>query len=177
LTAPIDRDLILTANFKYVQQTYTLTTNVYPSGSGYVSRHPYKETYAAGEEVDLRALAYSGYAFAGWSGVPNDLRPNTVIRMIEDKTVTANFYKKSITTYNVPQSEEYRAKKHHVTAISLDVIGAGLFVYGFNRNSHVKDNVDGGFYDAAENAVKQRNIGYIAGTILLLSGITVHIFF
>jgi hypothetical protein len=102
LTAPIDRDLILTANFKYVQQTYTLTTNVFPSGCGYVSRSPYKETYAAGEEVDLRATPYSGYAFSGWSGVPNGLRPITVIRMNEDKTVTANFYRKSVMT---PTSE------------------------------------------------------------------------
>jgi hypothetical protein len=175
LTAPIDRDLILTANFRYVQQTYTLTTNVFPSGCGYVSRSPYKETYAVGEEVDLRATPYSGYAFSGWTGVPNGLRSSTVIKMNEDKTVTANFYRKSLSTptyqsstpepryetsYSYYDTKEYRAniKKGNLTAAGHKSVTGFLIGFGGNVGYNESSLDDGGHVAGQLGIVHSRPI-------------------
>jgi len=96
LTAPIDRDLTLTANFQYIQKTYTLTTNVSPQEGGYVSRNPSKKAYTPGETVTLTASPESGYKFTGWTGVAAGRKNSVTVAMDGDKTVTANFYRKSV---------------------------------------------------------------------------------
>jgi uncharacterized repeat protein (TIGR02543 family) len=88
-TIVMDTHKIVTANFKPVVQTYTLTTSVNPSGAGSVS--PSGGEYAAGTEVSLSATANSGYVFDYWSGSSNATAPNTKITMDSDKNVTANF--------------------------------------------------------------------------------------
>jgi len=96
LTAPIDRDLALTAHFQYIQKTYTLTTNVSPQEGGYISRNPSKKAYISGETVTLTATPESGYKFIGWTGVPAGRKNSVTVTMDGDKTVTANFYQKSV---------------------------------------------------------------------------------
>ena len=75
-------------------------------------------------------------------------------------------------------------------AIGLDVLGAGAIGFGIYQNSqaasHKKDysgiqegtkgDFDGA-YKKVEHSRDMRNIGYIAGGVLLLGGVSVHIFF
>ncbi|MCL2689938.1 MAG: hypothetical protein FWE57_08865, partial [Chitinispirillia bacterium] len=64
--------------------------------------------------------------------------------------------------------------------LGLDVAGVGIITYGIIENGRVKDfinsNVDNK-YGKAEKAEKRRNAAYIIGGVVLLSGISVHIFF
>jgi len=77
------------------------------------------------------------------------------------------------------------AKKRYklTAALGADAVGAGLIVYGLYYESRVKSYVDDGKYknraeyDDANGAAARRNIGYIVGGALLLSGISIHIFF
>jgi hypothetical protein len=75
-------------------------------------------------------------------------------------------------------------------AIGLDVLGAGAVGFGIYQNgrvvSHKKDYIDikegtkenfDDAYGKVERSGDMRNIGYIAGGVLLLCGISVHIFF
>jgi len=68
-------------------------------------------------------------------------------------------------------------KRHTLAAVGLDAVGAGILVYGYVREMNVKDNIDAYLWTDAEKSVKQRNIAYTVGSIILLSGISVHIFF
>ena len=75
-------------------------------------------------------------------------------------------------------------------AIGLDVLGAGMIGFGIYQNSqlvsHQKNynGIKGGQQDDYDSAYKKvessqsmRNVGYIAGGVLLLGGVGVHIFF
>jgi uncharacterized repeat protein (TIGR02543 family) len=88
-TVVMDAHKSLTAHFVPVVQTYTLTTNVSPSGAGSVS--PAGGEYDAGTQVSLSATANSGYVFDYWSDDSNATGPNIGITMDSDKHVTANF--------------------------------------------------------------------------------------
>ena len=66
--------------------TLTLTAT-----RGTVTKTPAKRAYALGESVTLRAIADSGYRFAGWSGgLSGDDNPVT-IQMHAHQSITANF--------------------------------------------------------------------------------------
>jgi uncharacterized protein (TIGR02145 family)/uncharacterized repeat protein (TIGR02543 family) len=108
LTAPIDRDLTLTANFQYIQRTYTLTTNVSPSGSGLIARNPPKQIYIANEAVTVTAIADNGYSFIDWSGAASGRTNRATVIMDGNKTVTANFYRQSVSVpaYQTPMYQQ-----------------------------------------------------------------------
>ena len=111
LTGPITGELVLTANFQSLQQGYTLTTNVSPAGGGAITRSPDKEAYAAGEEVRVSATSAEGYKFTGWSGVAGAGRKNlATVKMDGDKTLTANFYQKSVRPSAAAQAPKSEAK-------------------------------------------------------------------
>jgi len=169
----------LTANF---QQAHTLTINVSPQGGGSVTRDSYKEAYTVNEKVTVTATPASGYAFIDWTGAATSKTKHVTIRMNDNKALTANFYLKSILPPTAPKPEadivqEPPAKKHTLTAVSLDVLGAGILLYGYNRELNVIDKDGAGLYTAAEKSAKQRNVAYTVGSVILLSGISVHIFF
>ncbi len=63
------------------------------------------------------------------------------------------------------------------TGIGLDVLGAGLVGYGLYRNNDVKRYVKDDRVEDAKSATTIRNVAYIAGGALILSGISIHIFF
>jgi len=104
-----------------------------------------------------------------------------------DITPTADFQKKpELETKPQPPAPKPDAgiarkplvkKRHTLTAAGLDALGAGIILYGVGRNASVIDKVDARLYADAEKPAGQRNAAYIAGTIILLSGISVHIFF
>jgi len=62
-------------------------------------------------------------------------------------------------------------------AIGADALGALMLIYGIFENSNVGTLSDDGHFSKAEKAEKNRNAALTVGSILLLSGITVHIFF
>lgn len=88
-TVVMDAHKSVTAHFVPVVQTYTLTTNVSPSGAGSVS--PSGGEYDAGTQVSLSATANSGYVFDYWSGDSNATGPNIKITMDSDMNLIANF--------------------------------------------------------------------------------------
>jgi len=97
VTVTMDGDKTLTADFQYVQKTYTLTTNVSPHGGGTVVRNPDKEAYSGGERVTVTAVSADEYKFIDWTGAVTGKRKRLTVTMDGDKAVTANFYKKSVT--------------------------------------------------------------------------------
>ena len=78
---------------------------------------------------------------------------------------------------NAGRAQATPIKRRTLIAASLDIVGAGVLLYGLNKDSNVKDNIDEMMWSAAEESAKQRGIAYIVGSIILLSGISVHIFF
>jgi uncharacterized repeat protein (TIGR02543 family) len=70
-------------------QIYTLTTNVIPSGAGWVSTSGGE--YESGAQVVLIANAAGGYTFDHWSGSASGTTYSILITMNSNKSVTANF--------------------------------------------------------------------------------------
>jgi uncharacterized repeat protein (TIGR02543 family) len=89
ITITMDSDKSVTANFKTITQTYTLTTNISPSGAGLVS--PSGGEYESGVQVTLTASPVSGYTFDHWSGSASGTTSTITITMDSDKSLTANF--------------------------------------------------------------------------------------
>jgi hypothetical protein len=78
--------------------------------------------------------------------------------------------------------KEMERKKMKKTAafaagISLDVLGAGALAYGLYENYNASGFIKDKKYTAAEESIGKRNLAYAAGCVLLLGGISVHIFF
>jgi uncharacterized repeat protein (TIGR02543 family) len=89
ITITMDSDKSVTANFKTITQTYTLTTNISPSGAGSVS--PSGGEYESGVQVTLTASPASGYTFDHWSGSASGTTSTITITMDSDKSLTAKF--------------------------------------------------------------------------------------
>jgi uncharacterized repeat protein (TIGR02543 family) len=188
LTAPIDRNLTITANFQQKRRTYSLTANAYPQGGGYVHRNPDKEAYNPGEQVAVTATPENGYKFTEWTGAAFGRKNRLTVTMDGDKTVSANFYRKlklpkPEPAANPPKpdaglAQEPPAKNRHtLIAVGLDAVGAGALLYGYTRDLSVNDLVGKDQYADAESSASQRNAAYTVGALILLSGISVHIFF
>jgi uncharacterized repeat protein (TIGR02543 family) len=78
-------------------QTYTLTTNISPSGAGFI--YPSGGEYESGAQVTLTASPASGYTFDYWSGSASGTTSTITITMDSDKSLTAHFK----TTPTVPE--------------------------------------------------------------------------
>jgi uncharacterized protein (TIGR02145 family)/uncharacterized repeat protein (TIGR02543 family) len=89
-------DKTLTANFA---QTYTLTVNRNPTGSGSTTPSSSQSNIVAGFQVAISATAGSGYTFSNWtitSGngtIASASSSSTTVTMNGNVTVTANFEK------------------------------------------------------------------------------------
>jgi hypothetical protein len=62
-------------------------------------------------------------------------------------------------------------------AVSLDVLGALAFAYGYAENNNAVKRGDEGKRKEAKEAEKRRNVACAVGGALLVSGIAIHIFF
>ena len=87
ITITMDSDKSITANFKTT--TYTLTTNISPSGAGFI--YPSSGEYESGMQVTMTASPASGYTFDYWSGSASDTTSAITITMDSDKSITAHF--------------------------------------------------------------------------------------
>ena len=75
-----------------------LMLNVFPIGSGSVSKNPDKTVYLPGDSVQLTATADSGYTFSGWSGdLSSSDNPATII-LNSNKVIAATFTQSQSTT-------------------------------------------------------------------------------
>jgi uncharacterized repeat protein (TIGR02543 family) len=170
--------------------TYTVTTTANPANGGYVTRNPDKTAYDTGEKLTLTAAAYDGYEFTGWSGSSNSTKATLTAPIDRNLALTANFQyvQKPEKSEPKPQpvtpkpdagiTQNSTVKKRHTwTAVGLDAVGAGVLLYGYTRDMSVKDLVDKNLYADAETSASQRNTAYTLGALILLSGISVHIFF
>jgi hypothetical protein len=63
------------------------------------------------------------------------------------------------------------------TAISLDVLGALAFAYGYIENNNAVKQIDKTDYPEADRAATRRNAAYIVSGALLASGVSIHIIF
>jgi len=79
-----------------------------------------------------------------------------------------------------------RKKLFRYTAIGLDVLGAAALVYGYTENNNVVKYAERRFDNGkeyvkngpeADRAATRRNVAYIAGGVLLASGVAIHILF
>jgi len=70
-------------------QIYTLTTNVIPSGAGWVSTSGGE--YESGAQVTLTANPASGYIFDHWSGTTSETTPAITITIDSDASLVAHF--------------------------------------------------------------------------------------
>lgn len=69
-------------------ETFTLSTPVYPSVGGTVTG---AGTYTAGTALTFTALPAEGYRFTGWSGDAEGTSNRITVTLNANKTVTANF--------------------------------------------------------------------------------------
>jgi uncharacterized repeat protein (TIGR02543 family) len=184
-TVTMDGNKKLTANFQQI--TYKLTTNVTPPEGGHITRNPDREAYPANERVTVIAVPARGYALANWNGKSDGSTSSLMITMSGDKSVTAIFSKESALKPEsaapipkpepIPQDPAAVKRKLTIAGASLDALGAGILVYGLAKEFNVKDEVNGGFYGAAEKSAQARNAAYVLGSLLLMAGISVHIIF
>jgi hypothetical protein len=64
-----------------------------------------------------------------------------------------------------------------VTSISLDAVGVGALAYGYLEDRHVVALVNDYAYSEAKRSITMRNVAYAVGTAMLVSGVTIHVFF
>ena len=88
----MDGEKTVTAKFTALPpETYSLTVNVLPPGSGTVSRSAAGPAYASGSTVTLTAHPSAGYVFSSWSGGTTGGTNPKAVTMDGNKTITANF--------------------------------------------------------------------------------------
>jgi len=80
---------------------YSLSVEVSPIGSGYVTRKPDSLSYKTQSQVTVTAKAADGYRFVGWSGMVNDTTESITITMSRDMEVKANFTSIYTTPYTL----------------------------------------------------------------------------
>jgi hypothetical protein len=87
---------ILHIEWEITPNTYTLATNVSPTGMGTISRNPNRTSFNSNETITLTATPASGWNFSGWRGdgirIDNSATPVLNFSMPEQAvTVTADF--------------------------------------------------------------------------------------
>jgi len=139
-----------------------------------ITGHPGDEYYLNTSLVDVKSAK-----------IQRSVSARSYLRNTEEKMqVAQNIASELINSDKVKEQLEKernarRFKRYVIrsTAIGLDVLGAGFIGYGLYRNNDVKRYVKNNRVEDAKSATTIRNASYIAGGVLLLSGISVHIMF
>ncbi|MCL2183848.1 MAG: hypothetical protein FWB85_10310 [Chitinispirillia bacterium] len=145
-----------------------------------------------GRQLGVQYLCISNINNVGRQSYYLDVRLVDVVSAEIINSVTANSNLKDANemtrvartiAYDLIETEKAakeRKRKRKIlltTSISLDVLGLGATAYGVLENSNMNSHVDKTSYSEAESAKTRRDAAYIAGAVLLASGLTIHIFF
>jgi uncharacterized protein (TIGR02145 family)/uncharacterized repeat protein (TIGR02543 family) len=125
-------DATIYAQWNAVSLSYTLTTNISPTGGGTVSRSPNQTApYSCGTSVTVTAAAASGYVFTGWSGAATSSSASVSVTMNSEMTLTANFRLYKMVTIG--------GKKWMAENLNYDTAnGTGSWCYGNSQDSCTK---------------------------------------
>jgi len=96
---------------------------------------------------------------------------------VEMRRIAQEIANELIDFKRVREEREQKKRTFFYTAIGLDVLGAGLLAYGIYENMNVGNLVGDKKFTDADRAVTRRNAAYIAGSVILAGGITIHILF
>ena len=88
VTVTVDKNMNVTATFA---QSFTITTSANPAEGGSVTLNPSKPTYQPGEQVEVTAVANSGYGFTNWSGDLSGAEPSKTVTVNGNLNIVANF--------------------------------------------------------------------------------------
>ena len=110
---------------------YMLSTQISPSGAGYITLNPSQGTYEEGTVVTATAHAYPGYEFSHWGGDAAGNGETIQITMDGDKTIIAYFS-------TVPSPPPNKKPTIVITFPSNNSILSGIVMIGGNA-----DDVDG----------------------------------
>ena len=91
-------DVDVTANFKKIEKTASLTLAVSPDSSGTTNPAVGAHTVPVGAHTEIEALPADGYFFVSWTGIgaadmEDPYSAKTLVTISGDTTVTANFAK------------------------------------------------------------------------------------
>ena len=87
-TVTVTKNMNITATFA---QSFTITTSVNPVDGGSITLNPSKTTYQPGEQVQVTALANSGFSFTGWGGALSGSNPTETVTVNSNLNIIANF--------------------------------------------------------------------------------------
>jgi curli biogenesis system outer membrane secretion channel CsgG len=129
----------------------------------------------SGYYLDMRLVDVVTAELVNTATASSDFKDNAEMIRVAQQTArelvdTENF-KKDI------KRETAKKRTFLLTGLSLDVAGAGMLVYGLYENNVADGLIKDKKFKDAERPVRNRNLAYIAGGVLLLSGVSVHIFF
>ncbi|MEI6422005.1 MAG: C1 family peptidase, partial [Lentisphaerota bacterium] len=147
----LNANATVTANFKPIDATATLTLAVSPDASGFTNPSPGEQTVIVGEHIEIEAIPADGYSFENWtvSGgatVTGSAESGWKATLTADGTVTANF---------MPENGAW-------VNITGNVPGANRVVYAFDGDSDGNVYVGGIFSvvgGLSTNAVAKLSLG------------------
>jgi uncharacterized repeat protein (TIGR02543 family) len=175
----MDASYTLTANFEETVGTqYTLTTSAGTGGSVSPSG---TNAYDAGTEVEIVAMADTGYNFDGWEGASTATNDTITITMDADKSLTASFSIKTYTLTTGANNSSYgsvsvdpdQASYEHGTEVTIVATPADGYRFdnwtGFpGTNDTITTTMEGDMTVTANfsvaNGIPSHNISHEHGT-------------
>jgi len=88
VTVNVTQNMNVVATFA---QSFTVTTSANPVQGGSVTVSPAKPSYEPGEQIQVTAVANSGYGFANWSGDLSGSNPIETVIVNGNLNIVANF--------------------------------------------------------------------------------------
>jgi hypothetical protein len=147
---------------------------------------------ALGQQLGAQYLCISNINPAGDRSYYLDIRLVDVVTAEIIRTATANSSLKDAAektrvarglAFELIETEKavaQRKRKKRIsltTAIGLDALGAATFLYGVFENGNVVTHSENRIYTDAEKSATRRDAAYIVGAVLMVSGVSVHVFF
>jgi len=175
LGSKIGADYIVRGTVSKVQAMFTLTIEMYETDNGtlVVSSNSVRSENAA--DLLEKAGEASAVMYKAFINAPSPTVKPAPRAFVPTPTNRAEA---------APASAPQKPTKARVgIAIGLDAVGAGVLAYGLYEEYNVKKIIDNGQYkdpaeyESTKKAARNRNVGYVVGSVLLLTGISVHIFF
>jgi len=125
--------------------------------------------------VDVRLVdvvtAYLAVAVTASSDMNGSEEMIRVAQRIARELIDADGVKKEV------ERKKIKKAVFRVTGVTLDILGVGTLAYGLYEDYNARNFIKDKNFTNADESTKRRNMAYVAGCVLLLGGISVHIFF